>query len=65
MTKHEALLALEEGKTLRHAYFSDTEWVTKDGNQYLFEDGVYCSVREFWKYRDGDSWETGWEIVDV
>lgn len=64
MTKSEAIQALKDGKKVRHGYFSKDEWVKQTGNRFEFEDGVICDPMEFWHYRQGDGWKTGWEIIN-
>lgn len=63
MNKNEAILAMREGKKVRHRYFSPGEWITmtSDGN-FLLEDGVRCSWNEFWKWRTQKEWDTDWEL---
>lgn len=64
MTKEEALQALERGEKVRHYYFSDYEWMKKEGNHtYLFENGVRVQDYEFWKYREAEGWDRDWEVV--
>lgn len=63
MNKNEAILAMREGKKVRHYYFSRDEWMSMmpDG-RFLLEDGVVCSQNEFWRWRTQKEWETGWEL---
>jgi len=63
MNKNEAILAMREGKKVRHDYFSPDEWMTMtpDG-KILLEDGVICSQKEFWQWRVEKQWDTGWEL---
>ncbi len=65
MTKTEAILALKEGKRLTHEHFTQEEWV-KMGNegQMILEDGVEITPDEFWRWRQNESWNTGWEIIN-
>lgn len=64
MTKEEAIKAMSEGKKVTHRHFLDSEWITMNGNWFLFEDGVTCSQYEFWKWREDESWKDGWEIFN-
>lgn len=71
MTKQEAVHAMQNGKKVTHRYlssnryFSSNEWVTMIGPYtILFEDGVKCSVIEFWNDRTGAGWQTGWNIFE-
>lgn len=63
MSRQGAILALANGEKLTHRYFTPDEWVeqTADG-RYRFEDGNICSPVEFWGYRKGEAWESGWSI---
>jgi hypothetical protein len=63
MTRFEAAQALKEGKKLTQTYFSKDEWVMGIGDgTYLLEDGVKCSAAEFWKWRQQEFFNDGWEI---
>lgn len=64
MTKEEAIVMMKAGKMLTHRHFSSDEWVTMNGNQFFFEDGVQCSQYEFWRWRTDVSWDTDWEIFE-
>ena len=48
MNKQEAITALAEGKTIKHA------------SHYIFEDGCRCTHREFWQNRTEYWWNNGW-----
>jgi len=65
LNKTKAIEALTKGKTLRHRWFSDEEWIKLDADNYLFEDGETCSPEEFWKWRTDVSWLTGWFVTNV
>lgn len=66
MTKHEAIIAMMEGKKVRHRFFSSDEWMTKtEDGMYLFEDGVKCTPSMFWMDRIGKEWNSGWEIFNA
>lgn len=64
MTKQQAINAMIDGHKVTHQYFGETEWVksSKNGLVYELEDGVKLYKNEFWKYRQGDGFEVGWEI---
>lgn len=63
MNRYEAAQALKEGKKLTHKYFSPDEWVMGiDDGYYLMEDGVQCTAAEFWKYRQQEFFNDGWEL---
>jgi len=64
MTKSEAKQALIEGKTVRHEYYSDNEWLKFNGRTLITEDGYPKGTwfDEFWtKYQ---KWEDGWHLVE-
>jgi hypothetical protein len=63
MTRFDAAQALKAEKKLTHKYFSPDEWVMGTGDgMYLMEDGVKCSPAEFWKWRQQEFFNEGWEI---
>jgi len=64
MTKQEAYALMEQGKKVRHQYYSDGEWVTLDKNRQIqTEEGYTHGNRfgEFWATIQ--HWEDGWEEV--
>lgn len=65
MTKQEALKKLEEGETLTHYNFASYESIRKDGDEYVFEDGVRCPIPEFWRWRTVPSWNDYWELKQI
>ena len=62
MTKAEAIQAMREGNKVTHGYFSDHEYITMRGNVIFTEKGYSLWANEFWSYRTGDAWETGWSL---
>jgi hypothetical protein len=63
MTKDEALQALDEGKKVSHYLFDDDEWMELCHGLIVFEDGVNCTLEEFFnKDRQGEQWEDGYKI---
>ena len=60
MTRQEAVQAMANGEKITHESFSDQEWMTMENGKILLEDGVRCSPQEFWQWRQGESWETGY-----
>lgn len=64
LTRDEAVEALLSGRKLAHRHFLDGEWVMMMGESMLFDDSHIESVDSFWNFRKGDSWNTGWSIVD-
>lgn len=63
MTKPEMLQALDEGKRVRHMYFTEEEWMEKQGDYFVFEDGICCLPNEFWRWRADEYWYHDWELV--
>ncbi|UTZ44524.1 hypothetical protein [Vibrio campbellii] len=67
LTIAEAFEAMEQGKTVTHAFFTSNEWMKSDGAgtmRYVFEDGVKCTKAGFLESRKGCGWLSGWHIVD-
>lgn len=62
MTRGEAIKAMREGKKVTHKYFSPDEWATQVNGLIHLEDGVRCEPNEFWKYRQQEFFNEGWEI---
>lgn len=64
MTRIEAIKALDNGKTLTHTHFTNSEWVRGIGaGLYEFEDGCKCSAHEFWFSRNecsSPAFSDGW-----
>lgn len=64
MTKEQAIKQMNDGYTVSHRYFTDEEWVRRDGKMYEFEDGCRCHPREFWGIRSDPSWNEDWKVVN-
>lgn len=64
MTKIEAIEAMQKGSRLVHRYFSSNEWMEIRDNKIHFEDGVICSMSEFFSQRSGKEWENGYAIIN-
>lgn len=65
MNRTEMLVALEEGCKVTHCSFTEEEWMMSDGGRGLvFEDGVRCSLNEFWMYRQNERFNDGWSIFE-
>lgn len=60
MNKEEALQFMKDGYKISHENFQSHEWMTIQGGQILLEDGVKCSVDEFFAYRTSSDWEEGY-----
>ena len=66
MTKQEAIEAMKAGAKLTHPSFMQHEWITMEGNRTIItEEGYAISDKEFWAYRTGEYFETGWFIWGV
>lgn len=65
MSKEEAISLMKSGHKLTHRYFTEDEWVKSDstGMVYMLDDGVEFSKNEFWKWRNGESWQSDWSIL--
>lgn len=65
MSKTEAIQAMKEGHKVTHVYFADDEYIYMIGIFKIFtEEGYSIDSDEFWKYRQGESFETGWSIFE-
>ena len=63
MTKQEAIEAMKAGAKLTHPSFMQHEWITMEGSRTVItEEGYAISDKEFWAYRTGEYFETGWFI---
>lgn len=66
MTKEAAIEAMKQGGyKVRHRLFGRDEfiWCVHD-EYYIDESGYLLPESDFWAYRKGVEWETGWEIVE-
>lgn len=64
LTREEAKNALSKGKKLTHSYFDDNEWVIMMDDLILFNDSQTQSSEEFWGFKKGKAWDSGWSIID-
>lgn len=62
MTKSEAIDAMKRGEKVTHRFFTPDEWMTIDNNEILLEDGVKCSIEEFFHFRKDQYWDDGWSL---
>ncbi|MDR2274492.1 MAG: hypothetical protein LBF27_26535 [Sphingobacterium sp.] len=60
MNKEEALQFMKDGSKISHEYFQSHEWMTIRDGKILLEDGVKCSVEDFFAYRTSSDWEEGY-----
>ena len=66
LTKEQAIEAMSKGEKVTHVYFfADNEHMTLfSKNVLIFEDGVMCSLTEFFSTRlDNQGWGDGYLIV--
>lgn len=64
MTQQEAIKALNEGKKVRHRYFTYDEYIYVDENGYLHDEAGFVVGYEFWELRKGEAWQKDWSIVN-
>ncbi len=65
MTKQEAIKSMREGKKITHLHLGKSEWMTMDNEGYLLlEDGVKCSLTEFFGWRIDKSWDNGYSFYE-
>ena len=62
MTKIEAIHSMFKGNKVTHEHFSSDEWMTMKDGKILLEDGVICTIGEFFYYRQGSSWNDGYSL---
>lgn len=66
MTKEAAINAMEQGGyKVAHRFFSEGEyiWSSNEDDYIIDEEGLLLPKKDFWEYRQGKEWETGWRIV--
>ena len=63
MNKQQAINEMIEGAKVTHRYFSDDEWMTIQDGRILLEDGVRCSIQEFFSTRNTSDWDEDYTIV--
>lgn len=67
MTKEEAILAMKQGKSVKHRFFTSNEFMFMPNpkrNEYKFEDGTICSASSFWWLRSNEKWNNDWRICN-
>lgn len=62
MTKKEAIDAMQEGKKVRHHYFTHEEFITMKYGRIYDENGINFSPGEFWSFRNGKEYEDEWYL---
>lgn len=63
MTKAEAIEALEQGKKVKHTYFTADEFIYMKDR--ILRDEKNYRLRHFWRYRTEKIFDTGWSIFQV
>jgi hypothetical protein len=64
MTKDEAIKEMQAGKKITHPYFASYEWMTIDKGSLLFEDGVRCSISEFFSLRTSEQFNKDYSLFN-
>lgn len=62
MSKEEAIQALNEGHAVTHRYFSDYEFIRRNGDRLEDENGHLFTDEEFWEYRQIAPFDIDWSI---
>lgn len=62
LSKAEALQLMQSGEKITHKWFDKNEWMTIKNGKLLLEDGVVCDIKEFFLYRDSESWKNGYSL---
>lgn len=62
MNKEQAKAALKAGMTIVHEYFSEDEFIYMEGDVLKDEKGYH--MHDFWDYRQDETFDEGWEVID-
>ena len=62
MTINEAREKLNRGWILSHESFLHYENIRKVGNKLLDEDDNILNEADFFNFRKGEKWQTGWKL---
>nr|WP_067054102.1 hypothetical protein [Mucilaginibacter sp. L294] len=67
LTKQQAIEAMKKGQKVTHIYFSSNEWVAicPETNKIITEEGYKHNTIDFWIFRTGPSWETGYSLYET
>ena len=65
MNREEAKTALQKGERVSHPFFPKISYIEQVGEDYVFEDGFIMPIDLFWKYRENDTWNDGWFIIET
>lgn len=63
MNKSEAKAELKKGAVLTHKYFTPDEFISEKEGVIIDENGY--KLHDFWKYRENEGFEDGWEFFAV
>lgn len=59
-----AIRLMHQGLKFSHRYFSDDEFIkAKNKFEFVLSGKYVVSQEEFWRYRTGDGWNSGWELL--
>ncbi len=64
MSKDEAIQAMKEGKKVTHRFFTPTEFITMRSGHIVDELGYHLNAKQFWSFREHESFETDWSIYE-
>ena len=62
MTKLEALALMKKGIKITHRYFTPSEWMTIEGDFFVFDDGAQIEKSAFWADRSTIDWHDGYSV---
>jgi hypothetical protein len=62
MTKEQAIQAMKDNHKVTHRYFGEEEWIIERNGKYIDEQGLVIDQSEFWKYRQAEWYDDGWDI---
>lgn len=65
MTKQEAIQAMKAGLSVTHQFFTPDEFISMPEDSTIeTEEGYTVPLDEFFMFRPGPEWETGWRVYD-
>lgn len=62
MNKQQAIEAMKNGEKIKHSLFSNEEFITMKEDEIIDEKGY--TLKDFWKYRTGQVWESNYWIYN-
>lgn len=60
LSRQEAIDELYAGSKITHEYFTPEEFVELKDGHIIDENGIVLNGPEFWNYRQGPIFDTGW-----